>query len=363
MRNFFMIMMGLLAVASCKNEIKEKIEYKTPEYYFADAVEIKGEPLAAEYVASNVFRCFYTPYGFLGSYRSEDDKLAHLADIKTGEIKASACPFGRGPEEILISTPDLAIHGNSLYLLDQRTDKLKKVEIKTDTLKTIELQKFALDEPMFFLEVQVVSDSLFVIFAEDFHSVKKIMLIDKDNNIIDSVIYDLLEDEKVDCTKYRYNVEMELSPCKKYLYVSSHLFSYVSKYTIENNRIILDQKIALLEPKYIVKNGAPLMRLDNVNLYNEIFVGEKYIYMTANPESVRDENVRSDKAKAEGRIMEASPGNDSYIVVFDYDLNFIKSFRVDSDVWHLALTPDPSVVYASDYRENRLKRYVLADLK
>ena len=77
-----MIMMGLLAVASCKNEIKEKIEYKTPEYYFADAVEIKGEPLAAEYVASNVFRCFYTPYGFLGSYRSEDDKLAHPLELK-----------------------------------------------------------------------------------------------------------------------------------------------------------------------------------------------------------------------------------------------------------------------------------------
>ena len=54
MRNFVMIMLGLLTVASCKNEIKDKIEYKTPEFYFADAIEVKGEPLAAEYVASNV---------------------------------------------------------------------------------------------------------------------------------------------------------------------------------------------------------------------------------------------------------------------------------------------------------------------
>lgn len=358
-----MIMLGLLTVASCKNEIKDKIEYKTPEFYFADAIEIKGEPLDAEYVASNVFKCFYTPYGFLGSMRSEDDKLAHLADLKTGEIKVSACSFGRGPEEILISSPDLAIHRNSLYLLDQRTDKLKKIDIQNDTLKTMELQKFALDEPMFFLEVQVVSDSLFVIFAEDFHSVKKIMLIDRDNNIIDSVRYDLLEDERVDRSKYRYNVEMELSPCKKYLFVSSHLFSYISKYTIEDNNISLVKKIALVEPKYAVKKSIPIMQLENVNLNNRIFVGDKYLYMTANPESVKEENIRSDLARAEGRMMQASPGNDSYITVFDYDLNFIKSYRVDSDVWHLALTPNPSVVYASDYRENRLKRYVLTDLK
>lgn len=92
------------------------------------------------------------------------------------------------------------------------------------------------------MEFQVVSDSLFVIFAEDFHSVKKMMLIDRDNNIIDSVRYDLLEDERVDRSKYRYNVEMELSPCKKYLFVSSHLFSYISKYTIEDNNISLVKK-------------------------------------------------------------------------------------------------------------------------
>ena len=35
-----MIMLGLLTVASCKNEIKDKIEYKTPEYYFADVIFI-----------------------------------------------------------------------------------------------------------------------------------------------------------------------------------------------------------------------------------------------------------------------------------------------------------------------------------
>ena len=139
-----MIMLGLLTVASCKNEIKDKIGYKTPEFYFADAIEIKGEPLDAEYVASNVFKCFYTPYGFLGSMRSEDDKLAHLADLKTGEIKVSACSFGRGPEEILISSPDLALYGNSLYMLDQRADWIKKVEIHGDTLKTFDLQKLSL---------------------------------------------------------------------------------------------------------------------------------------------------------------------------------------------------------------------------
>lgn len=363
MKELLYILLGLILVSSCNNVDNKDVQYRTLDYYFMDADEIKGESLATEYVSSNIFRSFYTPYGFLGSMRSQDNKLVHLANLNTGEIMFSACPFGRGPEEILINSPDLAIHGNSLYLLDQRTDKLKKVEIQNDTLMTKELQKFALGEPMIFLEIQVISDSLYVIFAEDFNSVKKIMLIDKYNNIVDSVRYDLLEDEKVEPSKYRYNVEMELSPCKKYLYISSHLFSYVSKYIIEDNKIKLVKKIALVEPKYSVKDRTLLLHADNISLNNKIFVGDSYLYMKANPESVREEKARFDKAKTEGKVMEASPGNDSYILVFDYDLNLVKSYRVDSDVWHLTTTPDPSVVYALDYRENRLKRYILPYLR
>ena len=138
---------------------------------------------------------------------------------------------------------------------------------------------------------------------------------------------------------------------------------YASKYQIEDGKISLVDKVMLVEPKYVVKNGTPVMEPENVILNNRIFVGEKYLYMTADPEKVSDMKEREKRAREEGRRESAAPGNDSYIVVFDYDLNFIKSFRVDSDVWHLALTPDPSVVYASDYRENRLKKYVLADLK
>lgn len=41
------------------------------------------------------------------------------------------------------------------------------------------------------------------------------------------------------------------------------------------------------------------MQLENVNLNNRIFVGDKYLYMTANPESVKEENIRSDLYRAE----------------------------------------------------------------
>ena len=70
------------------------------------------------------------------------------------------------------------------------------------------------------------------------------------------------------------------------------------------------------------------------------------------------------KAEEEGRGDKewAHPGNDTYILVFDYDLNLVKSFRSDCDIINLAVTTDPEVVYATDLRENRLVKYTLRGL-
>lgn len=357
------ILLGMLLFASCNEGGVRNMEYHTPEYYFDNTIEVTGELLEAEYISSNIFKCFYTPYGFLGSMRSKEDKMVHLANLNTGEVKVSACSFGRGPEEILIGSPDLALYKNSLYLLDQRTDKIKRVDIEGDTLKTYDLQKLALDQPAFFLELQVVNDSLFVVLAEDFNSVKKIMLVDRDNNVLDCLEYKLLDDERVDQTAYKYNVEMELSPCKSYLFISSRLFGYISKYKIENNKISLLDKKALVEPKYIVKDKSPLIKQDNINLNNVIYVGDNYMYMIANPESQKETNERSAKSRAEGKLMDGIPDNESFVLVFDYNLNLLKKYKVDSNIRHLVLTPENSIVYALDYRENRLKKYTLPGLE
>ena len=54
--------------------------------------------------------------------------------------------------------------------------------------------------------------------------------------------------------------------------------------------------------------------------------------------------------------------DNSHILVFDYDFNFVKSYLCDCNARFLALPPDPSVVYATDMTNNRLVKYILSGL-
>ena len=75
-----------------------------------------------------------------------------------------------------------------------------------------------------------------------------------------------------------------------------------------------------------------------------------------------DYKIRHIKAKREGRKEWNHPGNDSYILVLNYDMELIKSFKSDCDIANLTVTSDPSIIYVTDLRENRLIKYKLDGL-
>ena len=106
----------LITQISCNSTSDDEYIWNLDDY-ISDAIEISGEPLASEYISKNNFRCYYTPDGFLGSMQLQNKKLVHLADLESGEIKVSACALGRGPGEILISSPDIDLLNNKLYSL------------------------------------------------------------------------------------------------------------------------------------------------------------------------------------------------------------------------------------------------------
>ena len=145
-------------------------------------------------------------------------------------------------------------------------------------------------------------------------------------------------------------------------YSKKDVSSNISKYEINDNRISRVKKIFLSEPKYSIKKGRPIYSIDYISCNCSIYVGEKYIYITMDPESMKEYNARQRREKQEGVRGSIKPGNDSYILVLDYDLNLIKSYLSDSDISNLALTSDPSVVYATNSRENRLIKYTLPGL-
>lgn len=361
MINILMVLVGLLVAASCSNSTE--VKYRTPDYYLGKAEAIKGEPLPVEYISEDSYVCHYTPDGFMGEMKHENGKLVHLADLQSGEIKTSACTKGRGPGEILLIA-DSDFKGNGLYLLDPVAEKVMKVVKSKDTLVCQDVMNLAPKQPKFFVDLEVMSDSLFAMFVSSMDYIGSLMLIDRNSNLIDSLAYFPLEDEGLNHSAYRYNVQLELSPSNRYLFVSCGQYDCVGKYEIKDNKIIPQKKIYLSEPKYEIKNGKPVKNEDYMLFNNRIYAGDKYLYVTVDPETVKDYRARHKKAQEEGRGDKewAHPGNDTYILVFDYDLNLVKSFRSDCDIINLAVTADPEVVYATDLRENRLVKYTLRGL-
>ena len=358
---YICVICSTVLLVNCSEKENSSIVYNSPSLYFQNAIKLEGEPLPTQYIAENQFVCYYSEYGFLGNMSLENKKQIHLADLKTGEIKTSTCLFGRGPGEILIKSPEMSLYKNSLFLLDQRTDRVKKVEIAQDSLKVEELFKLESDTPSAFLELETVSDSLFAILSYSFNNENNLILVDNHNNIFDSEAYRLLDNKKIDYSRFRYNVDIKISPCRKYLFVRGD-YNSISKYTIENNNLTLQKHIFLVEPLYEIKNKLPIKKGNYLELNPNIFIGNEYIYIVANPESRQDFKDRAKKSISEGIRPNAIPENDSYILVLDYDFNFVKSYQCDCNTLFLALSPTPSTVYATDMINNRLIKYTLNGL-
>lgn len=246
--------------------------------YISAAIKVSGEPLASEYIAKNNFRCYYTSDGFLGSMQLQNKKLVHLADLQSGKLKMSACALGRGPGEILLSSPDMDLLNDNLYLLDSRKDEIKRVKIQQDTLMTYDVMKLDLETPMIYLNLQAVSDSLFMIFGSGIDNIRRLIFMDINNNVVDSLAYYPLEDEKIDQSSCNFNVDMELSPCHNFLFVSCNQYDCISKYEIIDNKIQGVKKSFCLSPN---------TRLNKVNLFTQwiisvaipVFMWEKNMFI------------------------------------------------------------------------------------
>lgn len=359
---FIKIILFVLIACACKNTGEDYSGCNAPDFYFKNAEKVDGTELDAEYIAKNPLRCYYTPFGFVGAMSMLNKKQIHLAAMETGRIIVSTCDFGRGPEEILVESPDMDMYGNSLYLLDQRTDRLKRVDIGKDTLLVHELMRVQANDLAIFLNVEVVSDSLYVFFTSDFDNNKSILLMDNYSQVLDSLSYKILNDDRIDQSKHRYNVQMKISPDRKILFISSMQFNKISKYHIKGNDIECIDEVFLTEPKYDIKGKVLAVKEDNIEMNARLFVGDKYVYLVVDPEYKRDFDKRRKHAQANNVRESKAPGNNSYIMVFNYNLEFIKTYICDYNIANLALCQEPDIVYATDAVNNCIVKYKLPGL-
>ena len=349
----------LFAAASCTT--KENRFPKPLEYYIGNARPLQGEPLQAEYLANGSFWCHYTPYGFFGRMELPNKRMIHLADLQTGEVICSAVPRGRGPNEVLIS-PYTDLYRNTLYANDPGSDKVLKVDIVSDTLQVTEYFSHPHSNSAFTINIQAVSDSLFVFF-QGTRTGGQIILTDNTGQVLDTIAYPVLDDPELGKDiLVNFNVSMALSPCGNWLYVQNYRYNNIRKYSIAENKMALAETYTLLEPKYTIEKGKEKMDPENVIMHAGLFAGEKYIYMPACPETLKDSRERDRKAEEAGQRGSSTPDTNSYLLVFDYDFNLVESYSCDAQFSWVVPGPDPAIIYAADMENHCLRKYTLTGL-
>lgn len=354
---------GILFLTGCNHSGSDNATpYLSPKIVYGEADTLKGEPLV-EYLAGNSFRAYYTPAGFLGSMEM-DKKYIHLADTLTGEIIASAGGKGRGPGELLTAHySDYDPRTGLFYIVDVFRSVV--MAFKEEQGKVIVKDEYNLQSaiPSFIGGFQVVSDSVFVVLLNRQYS-HCLFLVDNKNTILDSLDYHVFEDDRIDHSKVEHiSLSLRMSPDRKNLIVCNSRYNYFRNYEIRNNQFVLTKERQFFELKAEIRDGELWSKDEEVPCYGTIFVSDSYIYMVSNPRSVKLSRERHKKAKGEG-TMAPELMNDSYILIFDRDFNFITSYLCDGHFQWITLMPDGKTVYAADYKDKQsLRKYILPELK
>lgn len=350
--NSIVILLLIFNITSCSFK-SNTCQFILPEDIKASAIPIKGEKLLAEYITTGSFNCVYTPDGFIGAMPINNNKIIHLADIETGEIIASACPKGRGPQELLVGNPHKDYYNGKLYLLDMATNRIKSVTVDDDSLKIENLFTYKGSSASFILAFNVINDTTFAFFTQRRQSAH-VFIVNHKNKVLDSLDYRVIEDKRIKNEKLeRVFISMNISPNRKDLFIVNRLFNSVKKYNIENNKLSFDKEKFIVEPRYYVKNGLPKDKKDNLILDSEIFVSEKYLYLVTQPEYRSDYNKRVYDDK--GKVLYV-PDN-THIIVMDYDMNYIRTYKCDHYFKRIALTNKDGVFYAADIENHCLQKY------
>ncbi len=371
MRSFILIttvVLNVLLFTNCSNNTAVTEEtYISPDELYTRATELEGEALSNELYAMPFFKGFLTPDGFLGYIRADNGKLVHLFDSSNAELKASEGTKGRGSNELLLAhAVDYNPKTGSLFLHD--IIRSVAVQFRYEDNKIVNKGPVILAQRAkgcVTEELQAISDSVFVLRVNDIAPPYGgyLAVVNSNNETLDSLQIYQVDDDRVKHSKIRIiDASIRLSPDRNTLVVCNSKYNHLTLYGVENNSLKKLRRRTVIEPVYTVKKGNIIRAGKHVEWRGTVFMSDKYIYVVSNPETRGDYLKRLDKAQKSGETMGELMEN-SYILVFDYNLDFIKSYKCDDHFKWISISPDGRTVYASVYRDGcNLRRYNLQGL-
>ncbi len=351
---FFSLLTG------CSTADNDNTDYLNKEILYSNAMPLKGELLPAEYMTNAPLLNRYTPHGYMG-LAEINGKLVHLSDTAKGEIFISSVHRGRGPKEMLsASYPDYYTNTDKFFAADPFKNIIMEHQVISDTILVTNEYDISTAQPSFLGGFCTASDSTFILLQHRRNS-HCLIVLDTNRQVIDSVAYRVFEDERIDHDKVQtLSISMDISPDRKTLVLFDDWYNCLKKYKVDNNRLTLEKDIMFLRPYIDFKTGVPLAEKNHTLSLGKVFLTDKYIYIVSNPETVKEQHERIKEAKEKGEKSSGSPMNNTYLLVFDYDFNFVTSYLCDSHFKWIAIKPDGKTIYASDYKnEYSLRKYCL----
>lgn len=367
-KNIALASMMLMLFCNCSNNHNlDIVTSLSPDKLYTQAIHLKGDRLQEELYADGYFKGFFTPDGFLGSLRADNGKLIHLLSINTAEIQQSEGAKGRGPKELLMPySVDYVPESRTIFLEDIVRSKIVSFRLDTGHISIVNSTDLTQRDKGCVIEnMQAISDSLFVIRVNDIAPPYScyLAIVNSRNETLDSLQIYQLDNDNIEHSKIRnIDATIRLSPNRKNLIVCNAKYNHLTNYSLVGNKFNQVNKKFILEPKVSIRDGK--IKRDPLHLQweSEVFTSANYIYVVSNPETRGDYLKRLKDYEEKGERMGELTDN-SYILVFDYNFNFIKSYKCDDHFHWITIAPDEKTVYASTYLDGcYLTKYVLEGL-
>ncbi len=357
--SFLLLSAGLaVAVAGCNSSAEDSNGYLIPEVVYDKATPITGEDLSTEYMARNAPNDCFTPYGIFGKTDIQGKNI-HLVNAESGAVIASALSRGRGPQEVLMPMGvDYHAVNDRFYACCGMTNSILEYRFENDSLIFTNRYNLSRKVQSVIDRFKVGADSTFVMYLTRMKS-NHLFIVDAHNRVHDSLDYMPFSDERLDVSKIkRNNITMAMDRDRETLFICNATYNTLQKYSVKENKFELLKEQMFLEPHLDLSTGAPKAEDNHIIGDGKIFMGEKYLYVVSNPETAGEFRARNEEAKKQHIMLSSLAGN-SYILVFDYDFNFVKSYICDTHFTSISIAPDGKTIYAANEENQRLRKFLL----
>ncbi len=349
MKKLFSSLMTII-ILFLLNGCKENISNNYLDFKVISSIKDTLRGVILEKTASqdsaNYSSFLYSPNGLIVDAGLENEAFFML-DTLNGSKNSSGGFIGKGHNEILsVISYDYNKATNKLFVWDIYLKKIHSFFVSKDNILKDEIS-IDVKEKSNLYRLKVISDSLFIglTFCPD----QTIGLISNDGAFKSKLPYKVIENNNLDYSTKYFTTQIAVSPNKDYVVAVDFMFPSIKLYSIIDNKILLNWEKMIFKPIYNVENGWVKINNDQIFGFLDVFMTKNFIYVSTL--GLKCGDWRQNKNEN---------CNYTYLLKFDYNGNFLKSYILDHYIQVFQFSSDQNTIYGL-CGDNKIYKYLISD--